>query len=185
MSFSYLCVISIDCYSNVVSNTYYKRIVIKRLQPVSIDFVIVTSFILTTFEAVFLAGVDRRELGKGYIALATCCEALMVINITINVALLTKTIAIVVSTFVTAYLPTLVNQHKIPLKYGLYWTMIPTQLNAFLNSVICLATISDIKKYCCNLFNCGKADKKLRITASPVPDVRENLQKHKNVYSLE
>ena len=90
MSFSYLCVISIDCYSNVVSNTYYKRIVIKRLQPVSIDFVIVTSFILTTFEAVFLAGVDRRELGKGYIALATCCEALMVINITINVALLTN-----------------------------------------------------------------------------------------------
>ena len=97
---------------------------------------------------------------------------------------LTKTIAIVVSTFVTAYLPTLVNQHKIPLKYGLYWTMIPTQLNAVLNSVICLARISGIKKCYCNLFNCGKADKKLRITASPVPDVRGNLQKHKSVYSL-
>ena len=97
---------------------------------------------------------------------------------------LTKTIAIVVSTFVTAYLPTPVNQHKIPLKYGLYWTMIPTQLNAVLNSVICLARISGIKKCYCNLFNCGKADKKLRITASPVPDVRGNLQKHKSVYSL-
>ena len=88
MSFSYLCVISVDRYSNVACNSYYKRIVIKRLQQVSIDLLIVASFISATFEAIFLVGVDRREVGKGYIALGTYCEALMVINITINVALL-------------------------------------------------------------------------------------------------
>ena len=218
MSFSLLCVISIDRYINVVYNSYYKRIVTKKLLPVKIVLVIVTSFIWATFEPLFLVGVDKGEVGKGYIVLATYCEALMVINITINVALLTnakkqikksttrqsigirltKTIAIIVSTFVSAYLPTLVIVNILGyaamsstdikilqnMAIVLNWTLIPTQLNALLNSVIYLARNRDIKKYYCNVFNCGKADNKIQITASLARDVRENPQKQENVSSL-
>ena len=218
MSFSLLCVISIDRYINVVYNSYYKRIVTKKLLPVKIVLVIVTSFIWATFEPLFLVGVDKVEVGKGYIVLATYCEALMVINITINVALLTnakkqikksttrqsigirltKTIAIIVSTFVSAYLPTLVIVNILGyaamsstdikilqnMAIVLNWTLIPTQLNALINSVIYLARNRDIKKYYCNVFNCGKADNKIQITAFLARDVRENPQKQKNVSSL-
>ena len=200
MSGSILCVISIDRYINVVSNTYYKRIVTKRLLPVTISLVIVTSSIWATIAARFLNGVDRREVGKRYIALATYCEALMVINIAINITLLTnvkkqrknstvrrsisirltKTIAIILATFVAAYLPVLVivniiayeamNSTDIEFLQNmviiLYWVLIPTQLNAVLNSVIYLARNSDIKKYYHNLFNCGKANKRLQNTVT-------------------
>ena len=200
MSGSILCVISIDRYINVVSNTYYKRIVTKRLLPVTISLVIVTSSIWATITAPFLNGVDRREVGKRYIALATYCEALMVINIAINITLLTnvkkqrknstvrrsisirltKTIAIILATFVAAYLPVLVivniiayeamNSTDIEFLQNmviiLYWVLIPTQLNAVLNSVIYLARNSDIKKYYHNLFNCGKANKRLQNTVT-------------------
>ena len=200
MSGSILCVISIDRYINVVSNTYYKRIVTKRLLPVTISLVIVTSSIWATIAAPFLNGVDRREVGKRYIALATYCEALMVINIAININLLTnvkkqrknstvrrsisirltKTIAIILATFVAAYLPVLVivniiayeamNSTDIEFLQNmviiLYWVLIPTQLNAVLNSVIYLARNSDIKKYYHNLFNCGKANKRLQNTVT-------------------
>ena len=121
MSGSLLYVISIDRYINVMSNTCYKRIVTKKLLPVTIGFVIVTSFIWATFEAL-LVGVDKRKLGKCYIALVTYCDTLIVIGIIINVTLLTnvkkktensttrqsigkrltKTIAIIVAAFVTA-----------------------------------------------------------------------------------
>ena len=127
MSGSLLYVISIDRYINVMSNTYCKRIVTKKLLPVTIGFVIVTSFIWATFEAL-LVGVDKRKLGKCYIALVTYWDTLTVIGITINVTSLTnvkkktenpttrqsiakrltKTIAIIFAAFVTAYLPTLV-----------------------------------------------------------------------------
>ena len=66
----------------------------------------------------------------------------------------------------------------------LNWTLIPTQLNALINSVIYLARNRDIKKYYCNVFNCGKADNKIQITAFLARDVRENPQKQKNVSSL-
>ena len=218
MSGSLLCVISIDRYINVVCNNYYKRIVTKKLLPVTIGLVIITSFIWATLEKFFLVGVDKREMGKGYIALATYCEVLMVINITINVGLLTnvkkqteiftarqsigirltKTIAIIVVTFVAAYLPTLViiniiaygamNSTNIEFLQNMLlvhcWVLVPAQLNAVLNSVIYLARNSDIKKYYCNLFNCGKADKKVKNIACPAPDVRVNPQKQENLYSL-
>ena len=90
MSYSFSYVISIDRYINVVSNTFYKRIVTKRLLPVTIGLVIVTSLIWATFEALFMISVDKREVEKGYIALATYCEVLIAINITINVALPTN-----------------------------------------------------------------------------------------------
>ena len=217
ISGSLLCVISIDRYINVVCNSYYKRIVTKKLLPVTTGLVIVTSFIWATFEAL-LVGADKRKLGKGYIALVAYCEALMVIDITINVALLasvkkktensttrhsigkrlTKTIAIIVAAFVTAYLPTLVilnilayaamNSTDIKFLQNMaivfYWALIPTQLNAVLNSVIYLARNSGIKKYYCSLFNCGKTDNKLRNTAFPAPDMRANPQKQENCFSL-
>lgn len=180
MSGSLLCVISIDRYINVVSSTYYKRIVTEKFLPIATGLVIVTSFISATFEALFMVGVDKKEVGKGYIALATYCEALMAINITINEALLTnakkqtkksttrqsigirltKAIAIIVSTFVIVYLPVLVivnilgyaAMSSTDIKFFqnmaivLYWTLIPTQLNAVLNSAIYLARNRDIKK---------------------------------------
>ena len=214
MSGSLLCVISIDRYINVVFNTYYKRIVTKKLLPVTIGLVIVTCFIWATFEAFFLTGVDRRKVGKGYIGLATYCEVLMVTDVTINVALLinvkkqteisttrqsigkrlTKTITIIVATFVTTYLPALVivnilayaamNSTDITFLQNMviafYWALIPTQLNAVLNSVIYLARNSDIKKYYSNIFNCGKEDKKLQNTASS----EQQKQKQENVFPL-
>ena len=180
MSFSLLCVISINRYINVVSSTYYKRIVTEKFLPIATGLVIVTSFISATFEALYMVGVDKKEVGKGYIALATYCEALMAINITINEALLTnakkqtkksttrqsigirltKAIAIIVSTFVIVYLPVLVivnilgyaAMSSTDIKFFqnmaivLYWTLIPTQLNAVLNSAIYLARNRDIKK---------------------------------------
>ena len=180
MSFCLLCVISINRYINVVSSTYYKRIVTEKFLPIATGLVIVTSFISATFEALFMVGVDKKEVGKGYIALATYCEALMAINITINEALLTnakkqtkksttrqsigirltKAIAIIVSTFVIVYLPVLVivnilgyaAMSSTDIKFFqnmatvLYWTLIPTQLNAVLNSAIYLARNRDIKK---------------------------------------
>ena len=86
---------------------------------------------------------------------------------------LTKTKAI--TAIMAAYLPTLVfvnilgyavmNSTDKEILHNMviffYLAMIPTQLNAVLNSVIYLARNSDIKRYYLNLFNCGKADKKI------------------------
>ena len=128
MSGSLLCVISIDRYINVVSNTYYRRFVTKKSLSVTIILVMVVSFIWATFETLFLAGVDKGKVAKGYIALATYCAAELVIAVTLNVALLinvksqvknsttrqtinlrlTKTIAMIVATLVAAYVPAIV-----------------------------------------------------------------------------
>ena len=128
MSGTLLCVISIDRYINVVSNTYYRRIVTKKSLTVTIFLVIVVSFILASYEALFLVGVDKRKVAKGYIAFAVYCAAELVIGVTVNVALLiyvkrqvknsttrqtislrlTKTIAVIVGTVVVTYLPIIV-----------------------------------------------------------------------------
>ena len=218
MSGSLLCVISADRYINVVSNTYYRRIVTKKLLPVAVGLVIVTSFAWATFEAFFLVGVDKKKVGKAYIVLATYCAVLMVIGITINVALLTnvksltknstnrqsigkrltKTIAIIVATFVTAYLQTLVIVNilayaainTINIKFlqnmiiAFYLALILTQINVVLNSVIYLARNTGIKKYYCNLFSFGKTDRKLQNSASMEPDVTVNPQQKENFYRL-
>ena len=195
MTGSVLCVISIDRYINVVFNTYYKRIVTKKFLPVAIGLVIVTSFLWATLDALLVVGVGKKKVGNGYIVLATYCLALMVTGITINVALLTnvkkltkistnrqsvgkkltKTIVMIVATFVTAYLPALVTVNILVYAYmynadikflqnivtAFYWALIPTQLNAILNSVIYLARNTSIKKYYRNLFNLGKTEKKI------------------------
>ena len=218
MSYFLSYVISIDRYINVVSNTFYKRIVTKRLLPVTIGLVIVTSLIWATFEALFMISVDKREVEKGYIALATYCEVLIAINITINVALLTnvknqtkksttrqsvvikltKTIAIIVATFVIGCLPTITVlnvfayavMRSTDVKFiqnmlnVFYLTLIPTQFNAVVNSVIYLVRNIDIKRYYCNLFNCGRADKRIQITASSPSDMRGNSLKQENFSSL-
>lgn len=63
-------------------------------------------------------------------------------------------------------------------------TLKPTQFNAVLNSVIYLVRNIDIKRYYCNLFNCGRSDKRTQITASSSCDMRGNSLKQENVSSL-
>ena len=186
ISGSVLCVISIDRYINVVSNTYYKKIVTKNFLPVTIVLVTITSFTWSTVQALLMVTVDKRKLRIGSIALATYWKVAMVINVTFNLALLrnvkkkakhsttrqsiglrlTKTISIIVATFVAAFLPAVtilhifayavMNSSDINFIHNIikvsYWVFMSTQLNAVLNSVIYLSRNSRIKKYYCNLF---------------------------------
>ena len=186
ISGSVLCVISIDRYINVVSNTYYKKIVTKKFLPVTIVLVTITSFTWSIFQALLMVSVDKRKLRNGSIALPTYWKVAMMINVTFNLALLrnvkkkaknsttrqsiglrlTKTISIIVATFLAAFLPAAVilhifayavmNSSDINFIHNIikvsYWVFMSTQLNAALNSVIYLSRNSRIKKYYCSLF---------------------------------
>ena len=189
ISGSLLCAIAIDRYINVACNTYYKRIVTKKLLPVVIAFVIVNASIWATFE-VFLVDVDKRKVALAYFVLAISSTVVHVIVISFNVAILIKvkkqtqistarqrmnlrlmkTIAMIVATYVVAYLPLTItlniltyaamNSTDINFLKNLlnifYITLVPAQLNAGLNSIIYLARSSNIKKYYYNLVFHGR-----------------------------
>ena len=94
---------------------------------------------------------------------------------------------------ITAYLPLLINLDIAA--YGfisstdksftrkrasdLLFTAIPCQLNAVLNSVICLSRSSHMKRYYYRLFNCHAFEKIFTRKVSPVPNVTLNVNKQK------
>ena len=188
MSGTLLCVISIDRYINVVSNQYYKKIVTKKSLPVAIIFSILISLTWATFEAILKKGADIKRIANGYFALSVYAAASILINVTFNIALLvnvlkqrknlsrqkrvdsrlTKTIALIVAVFVTAYLPAVITLNYVAYTFNhstdrdfiqkvvndFFWTLIPTQVNAVLNSAIFLTRNKPIKSFYYKLFNC-------------------------------
>ena len=72
MSGTLLCVISIDCYINIVHNRYYKIIITKKSLTITSILVILIFFIWGTFEAQFAAESNTKKLAKTFIALPDC-----------------------------------------------------------------------------------------------------------------
>ena len=189
MSGSLLCAIAIDRYINVMCNTYYKRIVTKKALPVVIAFVIINASIWATFE-IFLVDVDKRKVAIAYFVFAISWTVVHLIVISFNVAILIKvkkqtqistarqrmnlrlmkTIAMIVATYVVAYLPLTITLNILTYAFMnstdinflknllniFYITLVPAQLNAGLNSIIYLARNSNIKKYYYNLVFHGR-----------------------------
>ena len=193
MSGTLLCVISIDRYINVVSNQYYQKIVTKKSLPVAIIFTILISLTWATFEAILKRGADITRIANGYLALSVYAAISILINVAFNIALLvnvlkqrkdlstqkrvdsrlTKTIALIVAVFVTAYLPAVITLNYVAYTFNhstdrdfiqkvvndFFWTLIPTQVNAVLNSAIFLSRNKPIKSFYYELFNCRSKER--------------------------
>ena len=89
---------------------------------------------------------------------------------------LTKTIGLVISVMVAAYLPVIIAGNVAAYAYissankfyikkrgsALLWALMPSQFNAVLNSVIYLARNSCIRRYYYKFFNCQNKENKLK-----------------------
>ena len=64
MSNTFLCVITIDCYINVVSKQYYKIFALKKSLPIAIIFTILISLTCGTFEVFFKSRADFKILAN-------------------------------------------------------------------------------------------------------------------------
>ena len=190
MSFTILFVISMERYLNIVQNKYYKRIVTKQSLTITIIFSILLSITWATMFTLLSTGLERKNLSKRYIAFTVYIGILIPIGVVLNVALLrnvrlkanspvqqalnsslTKTIAIIVTTLLITYLPSVItlfaaiyvinnsaDKHLFKtIRDVLIWLLILPQINALLNSVIYLARNSRIRHYYYKLFNCESA----------------------------
>ena len=83
-----LCVISIDCYINIVHNRYYKIIITKKSLTITSILVILIFFMWGTFEAQFAAESNTKKLAKMFIALPACTRNSTSLGIIFNAALL-------------------------------------------------------------------------------------------------
>ena len=190
MSFTMLCVISIERYLNIVQNKYYKRIVTKKSLTSTIIFSILLSITWATMFALVTTDLERKKLSKKYIACAVYIGTLISVGIVLNAALLrnvqqktnlsvqkllnsilTKTIAIIVTTLLITYLPSLIalfaatyaitnsrDKHLFKMIGDVViWLLILPQINALLNSVIYMARNSRMRHYYYKLFQCKSA----------------------------
>ena len=182
MSGNILCVIPIDRYIHVAHSRRYEQIVTNKILKITIILMVLVScawaastaffyvnfvfFILTACEgAVFVVGVlfniaillNVKSQTKNSSAPHTALNA--------N---LTKTISLIVGIMLITYIPLTVHLNVIQYVFrnwtnltsiirivkNLRWSMIPSQLNAMLNSVIFITRNSRMKNYYYNLLNC-------------------------------
>ena len=167
LSGTILSVISIDRYIFVVHNKHYKRIVTNKSLSVTIALAILISVISATITRVV-------KIERFYIAIAAYIGAVIAIGVVFNVTLLknvkqkaknlsiqqaldsglTKTVSLILATLVAANMPLMI---AITLSRSIVFyfpfTLLPSQVNAVLNSVIYFTRSSRIKRYYYKLFN--------------------------------
>ena len=167
LSGTILSVISIDRYIFVVHNKHYKRIVTNKSLSVTIALAILISVISATITRVV-------KIERFYIAIAAYIGAVRAIGVVFNVTLLknvkqkaknlsiqqaldsglTKTVSLILATLVAAYMPLMIAiTLSISIDFYFPFTLIPSQVNAVLNSVIYFTRSSRIKRYYYKLFN--------------------------------
>ena len=162
-----LSVISIDRYIIVVHNKYYRRIVTNKSLSVTIALAILVSVIWATLKLTV-------KIERLYIAMSAYIGAIIAIGVVFNVTLLknvkqktknssiqqaldsslTKTVSLILATLVAAYMPLMIAiTLSISIVFHFPFTLLPSQVNAVLNSVIYFARSSRIKRYYYKLFN--------------------------------
>ena len=171
LSGTILSMISIDRYIIVVHNKYYRRLVTNKSLSVTIALAILISVIWATVVVLDIVKTERL-----FIAMSAYIGAVLTIGVVFNVALLknvkqktknssiqrtldsslTKTVSLILATLVAAYMPlmivlTITSCRSID--SALVFTLIPSQVNAVLNSVIYFARNSRIRRYYYKLFN--------------------------------
>ena len=167
LSGTILSVISIARYIIVVHNKYYRRIVTNKSQSVTIALAILASVMW----AIVIVLVESESL---YIAMSACIGAVIAISVDFNVTLLknvkqkaknsstqqaldsglTKTVSLILATLVAAYMPLMIAiTLSISIDFYFPSTLIPSQVNVVLNSVIYFTRSSRIRRYYYMLFN--------------------------------
>ena len=167
LSGTILSVISIDRYIFVVHNKHYKRIVTNKSLSVTIALAILVSVIWATLTLTV-------KIERLYIAMSAYIGAIIAIGVVFNVTLLknvkqktknssiqqaldsslTKTVSLILATLVAAYMPLMIAiTLSISIVFHFPFTLLPSQVNAVLNSVIYFARSSRIKRYYYKLFN--------------------------------
>ena len=184
MSGNILCVIPIDRYIHIAHSKRHEQILTNKILEITIILMVLISctwaastaffyvnfifFVLTACEgAVFIVGVSFN------IAILINVKSQTKNSSAPHTALnasLTKTISLIVGIMLVTYIPLIVhlniiqyvfrrwtNLHSIKrVVKSLRWSMIPSQLNAILNSVIFITRNSRMKRYYYNLLNCRK-----------------------------
>ena len=172
LSGTILSMISIDRYIIVVHNKYYRRLVTNKLLSVTIALAILVSVIWATGVV-----LDTLRTERFFTAMLVYTGAVLAIGVVFNVALLknvkqktknssihqaldsslTKTVSLILATLVAAYMPLMIvltiTSCGLIDYIPFIFTLIPTQVNAVLNSVIYFARNSRIRRYYYKLFN--------------------------------
>ena len=209
MSFNLLCVISVERYFNVVHNTFYARVVTKKLLAFAIACLILISSIWSITDAQFRAKLEIVKIAKVYIALSAYSGTVLAIAIVLNVSLLknvrrktlkstvqqtldsslTKTIGLIIGMMVAAYLPAIIainiaaytyinSADKFYIKKRgsvLLWALMPSQINAVLNSVVYLTRNSRMRRYYSKLFSYRNQKKKMKRVQLPTTNVTTDV----------
>ena len=104
---------------------------------------------------------------------------------------LTKTIGLITGIMVAAYLPTIIAINIAAYTYissadtffikkrgsALLWVMMPSQFNAFINSVVYLTRNSRMRRYYCKFFNSRNKENKMKQVDPPALNVLTNTIK--------
>ena len=203
MSFNLLCVISIERYIYVVHNRFYTRVVTKKLLAFTIGCLILISSIWSITDAQFRAKLEIVKIAKVYIALSAYSGTILALAIVLNVSLLrnvkqktqnssvqqtldsslAKTIALIIGMMVAAYIPAIVaiiinSADKFYIKKRgsvLLWGLMPSQINAVLNSVVYLTRNRRMRRYYSNLFNCRNEENKMERVQLPTANVTTDI----------
>ena len=167
LSGTILSVISIDRYIIVVHNKHYKRIVTNKSLSATIALAILVSVIWATVTLIV-------EIEILFIAMSAYIGAVIAVGVVFNVTLLknvkqkaknssiqqaldsslTKTVSLILATLVAAYMPLMIAiTLSISINFYFPFTLIPSQVNAVLNSVIYFTRSSRIRRYYYKLFN--------------------------------
>ena len=207
MSGNILCMIPIDRYINVAHNMNHKKFVTNRSLAVIITLMILISltwaastalfsvgfvfYVLTACEGtVFILGISFNIALLRYVRLKT--KTSLIPQTVLNSAL-TKTIALIVTIMVATYVPLIITLNIVEyalmnstdedfiekIVNDLMWALIPSQINAALNSIIYLTRNSRIKCYYYKLFTSGGDERNLLIAMSLKPNStsKENPEK--------
>ena len=182
MSGNLLCVIPIDRYIHVAHSRRHERIATNKILAITITLMILISFIwavsttLFYLNSVFFVFVACEGI---IFMLGVWFNVGILMNVRLRTknstaqhtklnSNLTKTISLIVAMMLIAYVPLLVHlsitqyairnwtdfHSTIKVVKSVRWTMIPSQLNAILNSVIYAIRNSHMKRYYYNFLNC-------------------------------
>ena len=199
--------IPLDRYINVAHNMNHKKFVTNRSLAVIITLMILISltwaastalfsvdfvfYVLTACEGtVFILGISFNIALLRYVRLKT--KTSLIPQTVLNSAL-TKTIALIVTIMVATYVPLIITLNIVEyalmnstdedfiekIVNDLMWALIPSQINAALNSIIYLTRNSRIKCYYYKLFTSGGDERNLLIAMSLKPNStsKENPEK--------
>ena len=198
MSGNILCMIPIDRYINVAHNINHKKFVTNRSLAIIITLMILISltwaastaffsvdfvfYVLTVCEGtVLILGISFNIALLRYVRLKT---KISLIPQTVLNSALTKTIALIVTMMVATYVPLIITLNIVEYALmnstdedfiekvvnDLMWALIPSQINAALNSIIYLTRNSRIKRYYYKLFTSGGDERNLLIAMSLKPN---------------